>query len=46
MTKEQSKAEMRYKPTLWHTTVDHVTVYADERLVFHFRNGCEVEVKL
>ena len=42
--KEIDMLQLEFNPTLWHTTVDHVTVYADERLVFKFRNGNEVEV--
>lgn len=38
--------QLQFNPTLWYTTVDHVTVYADERLEFHFKNGSEVEVRL
>ena len=43
---ELDTLQLQFNPPLWHTTVDHVTVYADERLVFHFKNGSEVEVKL
>ena len=43
---ELDTLQLQFNPTLWHTTVDHVTVYANERLVFHFRNGCEVEVRI
>ena len=43
---ELDTLQLQFNPTLWHTTVDYVTVYADERLEFHFRNGAEVEVKL
>jgi len=43
---ELDELELQFNPALWHTTVDHVTVYADERLVFHFKNGSEVEVRL
>ena len=43
--KELDILQLDFTPTLWHTTVDHVTVYADERLVFKFRNGNEVEVE-
>ncbi len=43
---ELDNLQLQFNPPLWHTTVDHVTVYADECLVFHFRNGCEVEVRL
>jgi arsenate reductase-like glutaredoxin family protein len=31
---------------LWRTAVDHVTVYGDERLVFHFRCGREITERL
>ena len=43
---ELDNLQLQFNPALWHTTVDHVTVYADERLVFYFKNGSEVEVKL
>jgi len=43
---ELDTLQLQFNPPLWHTTVDHVTIYADERLVFHFRNGSEVEVRL
>ena len=43
---ELDTLQLQFNPPLWHTTVDHVTVYADERLVFYFKNGSEVEVRL
>ena len=43
---ELDTLQLQFNPALWHTTIDHVTVYADERLVFHFKNGSEVEVRL
>ena len=43
---ELDTLQLQFNPPLWHTTVDHVIVYADERLVFHFKNGSEVEVRL
>ena len=43
---ELDTLQIQFSPVLWHSTVDHVTVYADERLVFHFKNGSEVEVRL
>jgi len=43
---ELATIRLQFNSPLWHTTVDHVTIYADERLVFHFRNGSEVEVRL
>ena len=38
--------QIAYTDSLWNTAVDHVTVFADDRLVFHFKNGSEVEVKI
>ena len=35
-----------FTDALWNTVVDHVTVYADKRLVFHCKNGTDVEVKI
>ncbi len=43
---ELDTLQLQLNQPLWHTTVDHVTVYADERLVFHFKNGSEVEVRI
>lgn len=43
---ELDNLQLQFNPPLWHTTVDHVTVYTDEHLVFHFKNGSEVEVVL
>lgn len=43
---ELDNLQLQFNPALWHTTIDHLTVYADERLVFHFKNGNEVEVML
>ena len=43
---ELDTIQLQFNQSLWHTTVDHVTVYADEQLVFHFKNGSEVEVRL
>ena len=38
--------QLQFDPVLWNTTVDYVTVYTDEQLVFHFRNCSDVTVKL
>ena len=38
--------EITFTDALWNTVVDHVTVYADNRLVFHCKNGSEVEVSI
>ncbi len=31
---------------LWHGTIDHVTVYADKRMVFYFKDGKEIVTRL
>ena len=36
--------EITFTDALWNTVVDHVTVYADDRLMFHFKNGTEIIV--
>ncbi len=38
--------QIAFTDSLWNTVVDHVTVYADKRLVFHFKNGAERSVKV
>ena len=38
--------QIAYTDSLWNTAVDYVTVFADDRLVFHFKNGSEVEVNV
>ena len=38
--------QITFSEALWNTVVDHVTVCADERLVFCFKNGAEQEVKM
>ena len=43
---ELDTLQLQFDPVLWHTTVDHVTVYADERLVFYFKNGSKAEVQI
>ena len=35
-----------FKESLWHTLVDHATVYADERIVFRFKDGTEITAML
>ena len=37
---------MEFNETLWHTLVDHVTVYSDERIVFTFTDGAEIVTML
>ena len=38
--------QIAYTDSLWNTAVDHVMVFAGDRLVFHFKNGSEVEVNV
>jgi hypothetical protein len=35
-----------FKESLWHTLVGHATVYADERIVFRFKDGTEISTML
>ena len=37
---------LEYADSLWNGLIDHVTVYADERLVFTFKNGKEIAEQL
>ena len=37
--------QISFSEPLWNTVVDHVTVYADEWLVFRFKNGSEITVQ-
>ena len=37
--------DITFSEALWTAAVDQVTVYADERLVFHFKNGSKVTVQ-
>ena len=38
--------DITFTDALWNTVVDHVTVYADSHLMFHFKNGAEMEVSI
>ena len=38
--------EIQFRDDLWNTTIDHVTVYADEHLVFHFKTGRDITVQM
>lgn len=37
---------LTFDEKLWHGTIDHVTVHADERVVFHFKDGKEIVTML
>lgn len=38
--------QITFSDELWNTVINHVTVYADERLMFHFKNGSEITVHM
>lgn len=44
--REQEELPIEFDAKLWNAMVDHVTVYADERIVFRFKNGCEIAEQL
>ena len=39
---ELNEIPIDFDEALWNTLVDHVTVYADERIVFSFMDGTEI----
>lgn len=40
---ELEKLPIEFDEKLWNATIDHVTVYGDDRLVFTFQCGAEIE---
>ncbi len=44
--RELDEIPVTFKESLWHILVDHATVYADERIVFRFKDGTEVTTML
>ena len=42
--KELDILNLKWSPTLWHTTVDNVTVNSDGSVVFRFKNVSEITV--
>ena len=44
--RELDELPIEFDERLWHGLVDHVTVYHDERLVFHFKDGSEITEQL
>lgn len=44
--KELDELNLEFNESLWHTTVESVTVTADEFLIYKFRNGAEIPVQL
>ena len=43
---ELDSLPVAFDEKLWHGTVDHITVHADERVVFHFKDGKEIVTRL
>lgn len=43
---ELDTLQLQLNPALWHTTVDRVTVYNDDRLVYSLKDGSEITVML
>ncbi len=43
---ELNELPIKFDEKLWNSVVDTVTVYEDERLVFKFKNGAEIEERL
>lgn len=41
---ELDELNLEFNESLWHTTVESVTVTADEFLIYKFRNGAEIPV--
>ena len=42
--KDYSDLVLEFDEELWYSTVDHVTVYEDKRMVFTFRDGKQVDI--
>ena len=43
---ELESLPLTFDEKLWNGTVDHVTVHADERVVFRFKDGKEIVTRL
>jgi len=43
---ELTALPLTFDEKLWNGTVDHVTVHADERVVFRFKDGKEIATRL
>lgn len=44
--RELGELPIAFDERLWHGLIDHVTVYHDERLIFHFKDGSEIAEQL
>ena len=43
---ELEEIPIDFDEALWNTLIDHVAIYADERIVFTFMDGTEILVTL
>lgn len=43
---ELTALPLTFDEKLWNGTVDHVTVHANERVVFRFKDGKEITTRL
>lgn len=43
---ELTALPLTFDEKLWNGTIDHVTVHADERVVFRFKDGKEITTRL
>ena len=44
--REMDALPIEFNEKLWNGLVDHVMVYNDERLVFHFKDGSKIAEQL
>lgn len=44
--RELDELPITFDEKLWHGLIDHVTVYHDERMIFHFKDGSEIAEQL
>lgn len=44
--RELDELPIAFDERLWYGLVDHVTVYHDEQLIFHFKDGSEIAEQL
>lgn len=39
---ELKELPIAFDEKLWNAAIDHVTIYADERVTFHFKDGKDI----
>ena len=42
----RNSLELKFNDSLWHTVIRHIVVYNDEYLIFHFKTGHEISIKI